>query len=174
MKQVDRYQCEICKQIYETELEAIECESQGKPVVDESIGDTVLVNTESGGFGNHWVYTAHEALIIDILPGLNHEPLLLLTHEYYSEGNIDLQSLPNSLHSNPYNCIARIAMKSDGEWHSKAEMTLQYTREEYHNRLIPAMKAAGMDTESIEKKLSVTQERMIEMHKEVQELEALK
>ena len=167
MKQVDRYQCEICKQIYETELEAIECESQGEPVVDDKIGDTVLVNTESGGFGGNWIYTAHEALIIDILP--DHEPVLLVTHEHYSGNNLDLQSLPSNSPT-----LARVVIKSDGEWHSRAEMTLQYTREEYHKRLIPAMKAAGMDTESIEKKLSVTQEQMVEMQKEVQELEALK
>ena len=165
MKQVDRYQCEICKQIYETELEAIECESQGKPVVDENIGDTVLVSTESTRFGS--CALAHVALMIDTLP--SHEPMILVTHEDYSGKDIELQSLPSSLPT-----LARVVIKSDGEWHSRAEMTLQYTREEYHKRLIPAMKAAGMDTESIEKKLSITQEQMVEMQKEVQELEALK
>jgi len=49
MKVLNRYQCELCKRIYETQEEAINCEST--PVTNDKgvkIGDMVLITSGDG------------------------------------------------------------------------------------------------------------------------------
>ena len=169
MKKVDRYECEICGNVYSTPDAANECEAQGMPVYaeNERIGGTIVVGTESGGFGNHFVYTSHEALILERIP--DHIPHLIVTDEYHSGDNIHLQSLPFGL-----NPSARRALKDENDmWQSTLEMHIEYkTRESYHDVLIPAMRAAGLGTDRVEQQALITPEEMTSIMQEIDEMKA--
>ena len=52
MKQLIKYQCEICKELYDTPDKAIKCESQGKELPLVELGKVVLYRDDwNGGFG---------------------------------------------------------------------------------------------------------------------------
>ena len=52
VKQLIKYQCEICKKVYDTLKEAIKCESRGKELPLVELGKTILYKDDwNGGFG---------------------------------------------------------------------------------------------------------------------------
>ena len=51
MKNIIEYQCEICNSLYDTEIEAIECENKGTEQPLAKVGDEVEMEIKvSGGF----------------------------------------------------------------------------------------------------------------------------
>ena len=57
MKEITKYQCEICKKIYDTQIEADACEAHGPPTTKLKVGDIVKTGTAYGWFDGqrNWV-----------------------------------------------------------------------------------------------------------------------
>jgi len=63
MRKLIKYECEICKSLFDSEQDAIKCENRGKEEILAHIGEKILYRDDwNGGFGTCYA----EMEIIDV------------------------------------------------------------------------------------------------------------
>ena len=154
---LQRFKCQICATEYASLEEATQCEDQGQAEWPEGteVGQTIRVRTETN-CGSRWISSSHDALILDRLTG--HVLGLVVTHEYYSGDNLDLQALDTTDTCN----LRLVGIGDAGDWVSPAEYDKTCSREHYNKILLEAMETVGMDTVKIREKMAMTREEVQE------------